>query len=57
MVGAYMRRQRWNAKLQAVEMMNMLGEAMGGGDGSGTAPDSTRGRIPAEAMLARMSGL
>lgn len=37
LMDSYIRRQRWLARLQGVQTINTLGEAMGGETGSGKA--------------------
>ncbi len=47
LVTAYLRRARFEARLQAVEVVNMLGQAM-------TKGDKTRQRVAPEALLAEL---
>jgi hypothetical protein len=52
---AYMRRVRWEARVQAVQIGSVLAEMLGGGDGDGGGGQGEAGqRLTADAMLGMM---
>jgi len=52
---AYARRKRWEARLQAVEIVDRLGQALGGGKrGAGRAAGK---RVSGDALLREMGAL
>jgi len=53
--GAYIRRQKWLARLQAVEIVNALGAALGGnGSGSGTKTAARYRETSLEGLMSTM---
>ena len=52
LMDGYVRRKQWEARLLAVELWGMLGEALGSGKSRKGA--NTRGRVPAGEALRAM---
>ena len=52
LMDGYVRRKQWEARLLAVELWGMLGEALG--SGKSCKATNTRGRVPAGEALRAM---